>query len=96
LSNGQFSKSYEFYDGLRATFDIQFLHDIGDVIANGFLADEQCLRNVPGRFVLDQQLENFPFTVGQNGFALIAALQCVTPPCRAGKYKVKGYSQIIV
>jgi hypothetical protein len=39
-------------------------HDIGDVVANGFLADEQRLGDVPGRFVLYQQLEYFTFAIG--------------------------------
>lgn len=65
---------------LRTAFDVQLLHHIRDMVANRFLADEQLLGNVAGRFVLHKQFENFTFPIGQKEFAfMIAAFQRVSP-----------------
>jgi hypothetical protein len=61
----QLPKLYQLDNRLRTTFDVQFLHHIRNMVANGFLADEQLLSDISCCFVLYQQLEHLSFTMRQ-------------------------------
>lgn len=51
-------------------------HNIGDMVADGLFADEQLPGDIPRRFVLDQQLEDFTFPVSQQKLVFVVrALQ---------------------
>jgi hypothetical protein len=67
------------------------------VISYCFLANEQLLRNIAGRLVLNKQLEDFAFPIGEKEFAfMVAAFQRVSPLLARewNEYKAKGYSQV--
>jgi len=52
------------------------------MIPHSLFADEQLLRDVSRRLVLNKEFEHFPLAVRQEKFAFVlAALQVVTPPC---------------
>lgn len=77
--NFEIAESYEFHDRLGPSFYVQLLHHVRDMIADGFFADEKLLGDFLGRFVLDQQLENFPFPVRQQGLPFVVAVQMCHP-----------------
>ncbi len=84
---------------LRAALDVKFLHDIRDVVSDGFFTYKQLFCNVPSRFVLHKQFKYFPLPMSKQKFAVaIAALQNVSPLLARVllSNKVKGYSQHIL
>lgn len=73
------SHSNEFDDCLRSSFHTQFLHDVADVVAYGFFADEELPGYLFRGLVLDQEFEHFSFAIGQQRFGLVATLQSCHP-----------------
>lgn len=62
-SDFQLPKLDQLDNRLRATFDIQLLHDVGNVITDGFLTNKQLPGNVARRFILHEKFKDLPFTM---------------------------------
>lgn len=56
-------------------------HDVGDVVAYGFLTDEELPSYFFGSFILYEQFENFPLPIRQQGFAFLISQLVATLPC---------------
>ncbi len=99
VSDLQLTEFYQLDDSLRTALNIQFLHDIGDVITHRLLANKQLPSDIASGFVLHEQFKYLTFTVGQQELAvMIGPLQWCHPslPGYVWSNKVKGYSQLIL
>lgn len=67
------------------------------MIADGFFADKELVRNLFGRLILYQQFKYFPFPVGQQRFpTLIARQMCHPSLLGLLEHEGKGLSQVIL
>lgn len=80
---------------LRTTLNIQFLHNIGDVIAHGFLADKQLLCYVLRRLVLHKQLKHFTLTICQYFVLMVVTLHQYCHPSLPGLLYVTRFRDTV-